>query len=63
MSREVLPAGLQHPLDQLLHLGTSEHQVGQLVPPPAGDEDPAGIVDPELATGRWLPLGTLAHAL
>ena len=45
-------AGLEHPLDQLLHLRGREHQVGQLVTAVAGDEDPARVVDPDLLDGR-----------
>lgn len=41
-------AGLQHPLDQLLHLGGREDQVGQLVPAATGDENAARVVDPHL---------------
>lgn len=41
-------AGLEHPLDQLVHLRGTEHQVGELVPPAPGDEDPARVVDPDL---------------
>ena len=45
------PTALEHPLDQLLHLGAGEDQVGQLVPAAAGHEDPAGVVDPDLLDG------------
>jgi hypothetical protein len=41
-------ARLEHPLDELLHLGLAQDHVGQLVPPVARDEHPAGIVDPDL---------------
>ena len=45
-------ARLEHPLDQLLHLRRAQHQVGQLVPPVAGHEDPARVVDPDLLDAR-----------
>jgi hypothetical protein len=44
-------AGLEHPLDQLLHLGRGEHQVRELVTTVAGDEDPARVVDPNFFDG------------
>src|SRR5688500_12176469 len=52
--RDVDPAAarLQHPLDELLHLPGAEHQVGQLVPAVAGDEDAARVVDPDLLDRR-----------
>ena len=51
------PAALEHPLDQLLHLGRGEDQVGQLVATAAGDEDPARVVDPDLLDGRVVEEG------
>ena len=51
-------AGLQHPLDQLLHLRPRQDHVGQLVTAPAGDEDAARLVDPHL-----LDLGVVQEAL
>ena len=42
------PAGLEHPLDQLVDLRGVEAQVGQLVATTPGDEDPFGCVDPDL---------------
>ena len=50
-------ARLQHPLHQLLHLRGAEHQVGQLVPTVAGDEDPARVVDPDLLDRRVVEVG------
>src|SRR4029079_14840651 len=41
-------ARLEHPLDQLLHLGGGEDGGGQLVPTGACDEDPGRFVDPDL---------------
>ncbi|MGA9583144.1 MAG: hypothetical protein WBR13_14380, partial [Allosphingosinicella sp.] len=49
---------LQHALDQLGHLGRGQDQVGQLVAPAPGDEDPAGVVDPDL-----LDLGVVEERL
>ena len=43
---------LEHPLDQLLHLGAAQHQVGQLVPAVPGHEHPGRVVDPDLLHGR-----------
>ena len=51
-------AGLEHPLDQLLHLGARQDHVGQLVPAVAGDEHPARLVDPDL-----LDLGVVEEPL
>lgn len=45
---EAAAARLEHPLDQLGHLRGVEAEVGQLVTPPAGDEDALGRVDPDL---------------
>jgi hypothetical protein len=45
-------ARLEHPLGQLLHERGREHQVGQLVAPVAGHEDPVGRVDPDLLDRR-----------
>lgn len=42
--------GLQHPLDQLLHLGRREDRGGQLVLARPGHEDPARVVDPTSST-------------
>ena len=39
---------LEHPLDQLVHLRTAQHQVGQLVTAVPGHEDPRRVVDPDL---------------
>ena len=39
------------------HLRGGEHQVGQLVAAVAGDEDPAGVVDPDLLDGRVVEEG------
>lgn len=44
--------GLEHPLDQLGDLRRREHQVGELVAAGAGDEDAAGVVDPDLLDRR-----------
>ena len=46
-------AGLEHPLHELLHLRRIEDRAGQLVPAAASNEDPAGIVDPDLLH-RWV---------
>jgi hypothetical protein len=54
---EAATAGLQHPLDQLVDLRGVEPQVGQLVAPAAGDEDPAGVVDPDLLDLRVVEEG------
>ena len=45
-------AGLEHPLDQLLDLRRAQDRRGQLVPAGAGDEDAAGVVDPDLLDRR-----------
>ncbi len=50
-------AGLEHALDQLLHLGGGEHQVCQLVTTVAGDENPARVVDPDLLDRRIVEEG------
>ena len=55
---EAAPAGLEHPLDQLAHLLGAQHDRGELVPAAAGDEDPAGVVDPDL-----LDLGVVEQRL
>ena len=39
---EAAPAGLQHPLDELVDLRGVEPEVGHLVAPAAGDEQTAG---------------------
>jgi hypothetical protein len=41
-------AGLEHPLDQLLHLRGRQHRGGQLVPALPRDEHLARVVDPHL---------------
>ena len=47
---EAAPARLEHPLDQLGHLGGVEAQVGQLVTPAPGDEDALGVDSPLLVS-------------
>ena len=46
------PLDFEHPLDQLVHLGAGQHQVGQLVPAVPGDEHPGRVVDPDLLDRR-----------
>jgi hypothetical protein len=55
---EPAAARLEHPLDELVDLGGVETQVGQLVATAARDEDPAGVVDPDL-----LDLGVVEERL
>ena len=38
----------QHPLDQVGELAGTEDRRRELAAPPPGDEQPAGLVDPEL---------------
>src|SRR5215212_10947140 len=57
MSKEALPGALEHPLDEVLHLGAGQHQVRQLVPAPSGDEDPRRVVDPDLLDRRVVEEG------
>lgn len=54
---EPAPARLEHPLDELVDLRGVEAQVGQLVAAAAGDEDPAGVVDPDLLDLRVVEEG------
>ena len=45
---EAAAAGHQHPLDEIADLLVAEDGRGQFADAAAGDEDPAGLVDPQL---------------
>lgn len=54
---EAPTAGLQHPLDEVGHLGRGEDRGGELVAAAARDEDPAWVVHPDLLDGRIVEVG------
>ena len=58
-SRDVDPAAgrLEHPLDEVTHIGRSQDRRGQLMATVAGDEDALRLVDPDLLDGGVVEIG------
>ena len=54
---EPAAAGHEHPLDEVADLLVAEDGRGQLADAAAGDEDAAGLVDPQLLDRRIVEVG------